>query len=302
MNLEELKNKIESNDTSYPFIIFKLTDIDFIPLQYIDKIRDILKVDVKYNESSEELSIVKTNIFGITEDSSINVLEVDTFSSADKSLLSRNNTFIICKKLSEDAAILFSNNIIEIPKLESWQIKDYVYSMAEGVPTDRLDKLIDICKNNIFRLDKEVKKLSIFSTEERKYIFDHFVSDKIFSDLSNHNIFDLSNAIMKKDFRTITQLYKEIDNIDCEPLGLLTTLYNNFRNVISVQLSNNPTAEGCGMSSKQFWAVKYSCGFYTKEELLKIFGMLSDIDRRIKTGTMPVNILVDYLITHILSS
>ena len=97
-------------------------------------------------------------------------------------------------------------------------------------------------------------------------------------------------------------VYKEIQNIDVEPFGLIALLINNFRNVIDVQLSRNATAESLGLSGKQFWAIKnYSCGFYNREELIEIFEFLNDIDYKIKSGELNTSILIDYIICKILT-
>lgn len=302
MNLEELKTKIENKEKSYGFVIFKLSDIDFIATQYIDSIQNINHAQLNYKGDTTELGLSSNDIFEMDNSDVITVARVDTLDYLDERVKKEDNLFIICSKISKEIKEEFSDYIIEIPKLENWQIKDYVYSILEGIPTNQLDMLLDVCKYDIFRIEQEVKKLNIFDTETRKEVFDKFISDDIFSDLSSNNMFDFSNAIMKKDFRALKQLYKEINNIDCEPLGLLTTLLNNFRNVILVQTTNNASPEACQLNSKQFWAIKYSaCGYYSKEQLLNIFDFLSGIDKRIKTGQMPIEILVDYIVTRVLS-
>lgn len=299
MNIEELKLKIEKGETEYNFVIFKFNDINFIPLQYIDNIRKIKKCDVTYLNNELEL-IPSENIFGFSLDDGMKVLLVDELNIDNIKILNNMNTFVVCKKIKEEE--LYSTNIVNVPKLEAWQIKDYVYSLCEGVDRKYLDRLISISKGDIFRLEQEINKINIFSERERQKLFNDLISDNMFDDLSEHNIFDMSNAIIKKDYSALRNLYKEIDNIDCEPLGLLTTLINNFRNIIFVQLGASSSAEKYNMTPKQYWAVKYNCGFYTKSQLMSIFKMLTDIDRKIKVGEFPMEILVDYLITKVMSN
>ena len=55
------------------------------------------------------------------------------------------------------------------------------------------------------------------------------------------------------------------------------------------------------MKPNKYWAVKYSCGFYTKDELIQIYRFLTGLDRKIKTGEMPVNNLVDYIIVKVIT-
>lgn len=150
-------------------------------------------------------------------------------------------------------------------------------------------------------MDQELKKLVIFSDIEKPYVFDEFISDGIFSDLSEFNIFDLSTAILKKDFNTIKQVLIDIDNIDIEPIGLQKVLTDNFRDIIAVQLAKNAQPEYFekvfGWRKSKFWAIKYSCGVYTKAQLIKIYEFLTSIN----FGDIPEGQLISYLITHILS-
>ena len=144
--------------------------------------------------------------------------------------------------------------------------------------------------------------MSLFTEQERKHIFDSFLDDGIFDDLSEHNIFDFSNAILKKDVTSLMSLYKEIEKIDVEPLGLVTTLYNNLKNIISIQLDSSATPEKLNLPSNRFWAIKkYSCGFYTKEQLIQSFYLITDIDRKLKSGEITTDLIVDYIVCHMLS-
>ena len=100
---------------------------------------------------------------------------------------------------------------------------------------------------------------------------------------------------------TLTAIYKEIHSVDINEFGLLTILYKNFRNIISVQLTNNPTPESTGLESKQLYAIKKIPRVYSPEQLASIFVFLGDLDRMVKNGELPTDIMIDYIITKILS-
>jgi DNA polymerase III delta subunit len=300
MKIEDLKRDIENKTLDTKLIIFKYEDIPYVPFQYINEIAKQRELKVEYLEEDSQL-ISTADIFGVKTPLGIRLLKIDKFENSNNKLLDEDNLYIVCKKISKDAEDTLSDRIVSVPKLENWQIKDYVYSQLEGIDTKELDELIDLCKYDIYRLQSEIEKLLIFNEGERKYIFSDFVYDGIFSDLSTYTVFDLSNSIIKKDTKRLLDIYKELDKIDCEPLGLVTILLNNFRNIIKIQLASNPTPESTGLKPNQFWAIKYNCNVYTKDQLLAVFDLLTDTDRRIKTGEITTTILVDYLITHILS-
>lgn len=301
LDIKTIKSEIDNENIKNTFIIFKYSDTDFIAFQYFNAICKILGAECNYIDSLPELNVKHSNLFAEPTETVINLYKTDKFETTDENLMQKN-LIIICKSVEKKTAGVYNDYVVEIPKLEEWQIQDYVYSLAEGVDEKELDKLLNVCKNDIYRIDAELNKLLLFKEVERKHVYQQFIEDGIFSDLSFYSIFDFSNAIIKKDINSLKNIYRELEKIDVEPMGLLTVLLNNFRNIIKVQLANNPTAESCGMKSGQFWAIKHQCGIYTKEHLLKIFDFLTNIDKQIKTGNMPVNsFLIDYVVITILT-
>lgn len=303
MNLQDLKTDLENNIYSGTPIIFVTGGNTFIPYQYTKKISDIIQRPVKLIDSLDSVVINKVDIFNTnTNDEYLCVFNTEDFNYTDISLLNQTNVIVVTK-LIKDAATreVFQDIIVECPKIESWQMKAYLYTNGKGIETRKLDWLLSLCKDDIFRLDQEVSKLSIFSESERKYIFDDFVEDGIFDDLASSSVFNLINAIVTKDRSKLLEIYQDINNIDISEFGLLTLLYNNFKNIIQIQLGNNPTAEKLGVSPKQFSAIKYNCGRYTASQLADVFEFLTEIDFKIKTGQLPTDLLVDYLVQKILS-
>jgi len=300
-NLEKLKKEIENKSISDELIIFELSDIDFVALQYIEYIAKIKNQVIEYLSSIE--SLFSANIFGETEfnDLSIKVHRCDRLSELNELIFSRKNVIIITNRVEKSIKDQYTEYIYEIPKLEDWQIKDYVYSTLEGIDQKKLDILIEKCKNNIYRLDNEISKICIFNEAERLHAFNSFLDDNIFSDISKYSIFDFTNAIIKKDFETLKSIYNEKENIDIEPLGVVTILLNSFRDIITLQFDPRLTPETSGIQKSRFWAIKYSCGYYTNDKLIEIFKLLCDIDKKIKTGTISIDILIDYLLINILN-
>lgn len=302
MTLEELKRKIISKELITFPIVFQVSDTDFIPHQYIKQIRSYMCPTVEWIEDLTKCILPTTDIFGAaTTDKSLLLYKTETLECSDTRLKSVDNLIIICNKLTDEASILFSNCLIIVPKLEHWQIQDYVYSLGAGIDRSYLDNLIELCKWDMFRIEQEMMKISLFDEVERKSLFEGFMYDGVFSDLSKYQIFDFSTCVIKKDLTKLAEIYAEIDRIDIEPIGLVTVLMNNFKNIISVQLHPSPSPESCGLPAKQFWAVKYSCGYYNKAQLVKIYTMLTSIDRRLKMGNLPAEYIIDYIVTFILN-
>ena len=301
MELKQLKDLLESNKVPEKLLIFLCEDNHFLATQYIQKIAEIKNAEVNY---LEELSSVKAvSLFVPLEDNSLSVYFCDEFKNYDKELLNKKDLIIVTDKIKDvDTRQLFIDNIVTLPKLEDWQLKDYAYSLMDGADPEDIDKVVSLCKGDIYRLNNEVQKVNIFPQIQRKYVLKEFLQDGLLNDLSLHNIFTVSNAIQSRDLKTLSDILPERDYMDVEPLGLLTILYNNFRKMIQVWLSSNPTPESTGLKSNQIWAIKKLPRVYSKEQLINIFESLTDMDRKLKTGEISESMLVDYMMLKVLAA
>lgn len=303
MTIIDLKNQIVTKELMDTFIIFQYDKEDFIPRQYINEIAKVTGRDIEYLEEIDSLCQTTFSIFGeeTLSPTTLRVFSVDDFSCSYAALSEETFLIILAKKIDENTAKLFSNNIVTVPKLVDWQIKDYAYSIAEGVPPKDIDWLISLYGADLYRLNQELDKFRIFDNEERKYLFTDLKNDGAYTDASTYNIFNITNAMAKKDIATLNSVYHELDRVDVNEFGLLTLLLRNFKNIMMVQLQASPTAETSLMESKQFYAVKNLPKVYSAEQLTKIFMFLSDIDRQVKSGELPTDIMIDYMIIKILS-
>lgn len=282
MNLQELKAHIETNTLKENLLIFT-GDGDFIFKQYLHKYVTDNSLDIKYIESIDEIS--SSNMFAFSSNV-LYLLETETFI---KEPASHNKVWVKCKKNKS------KTDSIELPKLEEWQLEDYIKSKCFGLKDSEVKELLKCYKDNPFRLDLELDKILITGTYK-------YIKDQLYTDVANYMIFDLTTALVKRDKKKVSDILIEIEHIDVEPFGLLTLMTKNFRQLIDIQLAINPTAESVGVSDKQFWVLKkYNSGYYNREELVKIYKWLLDIDKRIKNGELDTKYLNEYIITKIIN-
>lgn len=301
MQLEDIKKQIEDSNIKDSFIIFK-GDNSFIARQYYQNIAKILNLDINYIEEITSLTVDSSDIFGIEEDNnSLRVYNCDTFNLLDNKLCEQKNVIVICKKIDKETQNVFKEYIIEVPDLVEWQIKDYVYSTVDGIDSKYLDWLISICNNNIDRIQLEIDKLMLFEAGNRQNILQQMVEENAFMDVSNKTIFDFITSLLKKDINGLKEIYEDIESIDIEDIGVVTLLYNNFKKYIQVWMQNNPTPETTGLSSKQIWAINKLPRIWSAKDLVDILTLLTEMDYRLKTGAIPVNMIRDYLVVNLLS-
>lgn len=298
MNLKELKSSIENRTYKEHFLILKWEDVSFIPFQYINEISKEFEGIVYANAIDD----CKKDI-GIFEIEDNNLYVYNTLElSGEIEPADLKTTIITCKTLGNDFNIeKLGKFIVEVPKLETWQILSYMKFKCPKVREEKLIWLQEVANNDIYRIDNELSKISLFDDQDS--MFDSILSDNGFGDLSSFNIYNLSNNVSKNNVNEVRKILLEIDNIDVEPYGLVTNLLREFKNTIKVQMFPNATYDKLHMTEKQYKAVRYyCCGIFNNETLIKCYRFLLDFDRRIKEGeysNMSNNRIIDHIINNI---
>lgn len=294
MNIEELKNLIESDlYNGMPIIFTQVKQCPFIAYQYIHQIKKDNKLEVRYVTSVEDIPVEQFfNIPG--SDKTFYVCELKNDKDLKDLDRRQNCAFLLADKSSnlerEDAYV------VEIPKLQDWQVIDYIKSRLPGIEDLRVQQLITLTESDLFAIEKEIDKITAVTEEEQPSIIQSILEGRD----SYTTIFEVVGAILKRDKSSITRIYNAIQNMNISPFALLSLLYTNYRNMIKVHLSPNPTPENTGLKPNQFWAIKKSYeGLYTKEQLVTIFKTLISLEREIKEGRIPTALATDYLLVRI---
>lgn len=288
------------------FVIFSCKENNFVAHQYVTEIAKQQNKKIEILDSIDnQITTSSNDIFGFSDivEDDIRLFSCENFEFTNELLSKEKNLFVITNKVSKESQKVFEDYIVDVPKLELWQIKDYVYSNLEGIDTKKLDWFIDVCQQDIYRIDNEMSKLTLFSVNERKYLFDSLVNDGNFSDVSTFNVFNITNALTSKDMNLLHSALREIKSFDAEPLGVITLLYQGFRKLIQVWLAKNPTPENTGLKSNVIYAINKSPRVYSKQQLLNCFLQMTDIDRKLKTGNLcDIKYLIDYAVCKVLCS
>lgn len=301
MDLKILKDSIENKQSIPNLIIFRGAHT-FIANQYISAILKLKKLSLEYVEDLEFVNSKELDIFNMhTADPTLKFYKVDNFVYEGSSLLTDNMIIVLCKKLDNHLAVEYKDYIIDLNELEEWQIQDYLYSILDGIDRELIDWLINRFDKNIDRLQLEADKLLLFNPNERNILLNQMIEDNAFSDSSEDNIFDFTDSLCKRDLTRLCNIYKNINVIDIEAIGVHTIMYKNFIKLLQVWLANNPTPESTNLSSKQIYAISRLPRVWSAESLISIVEFLTGIDYKIKTGALPVPLLRDYIVVNILS-
>ena len=284
MDLKALKSSIENNQPIPNLLIFKGSHT-FIANQYISAILKQKNLKLEYLEDLEFVNARELDIFGLCDqDPTLKVYKTDIFNYEGSSLLTDDLIIIMCKKLDNHLSIEYRDYIIELNELEEWQIQDYLYSILEGVDRGLINWLITRFDKNIDRLQLEADKLLLFESNERNILLNQMIEDGAFNDCSEEGIFDFTDAVVKKDINKLVNIYRNINVIDIEAIGVHTIMYKNFIKLVQVWLSNNPSTQTTGLTSKQIYAINKLPKVWSSESLISIVEFLTEIDYKIKIG------------------
>lgn len=284
MIIKELKEAIKNENINLP-MIWKVEDDSSLVIaqQYYHKIGEILRLEIKTIDTLDDIPATS-----FVEDNNLYILRTKEFSGE-----LTGNVIVICNSTKGPC--------IKIPKLEQWQLEDYISNQAKGISEDDVKWLSSQYGTNYFRFINDMDKIAIFEPGSQGDVFKELLDEGGFEGITSLNIWDLSNAILKKEKDIIAKVLEVIDYIDVEPIGLLTVLYNNFKRVINIQTNASANARDLGISDKQFYAIKKNnCGYYSNERLIKIFKMLTDMEYEFKFGGISQSQLIDYMICKIL--
>ena len=303
MKFEDVKSLIEEGKIGDSLLILQYQDNNYVAYQWAREIARIHNKHISYIESLYGIISASIDIFGTeTIDDGERIYSCETFDVISEKLKSEKNLIIITNKITKESENIFKDNICILPKLEEWHIKDYVYSVCQGINEKDLDWLVSVCKSDIYRISNEVDKLTLFSVNERRYLFEDMKYQGAFNDLSTFNVFNITNAVTSRDFDSLLNALKEIKSFDAEPLGVVTLLYQGIKKLILVWLANNPTPENTGLRSNVIYAINKSPRTFTKKQLLDTYQFLNSIDRLLKTGQLcDMNKLIDYVICKVLT-
>lgn len=292
--ISQLKEQITQG--SYPsFLIFLCKKDKFIAWHYVKEIAKRFSKNVRMVDCAEDMCI-STSFLGVDSDAGdLLVYDCDKVKTLPEFEM---NGIIICSGVDSKVK---TEDMCEVPEVEEWQLKDYLYSTCSGADGRDLDHLFELLKTSPNRLMVEIDKLSIFAEQERKYVLKEILNSNTLCDVTNDTIYTLSNAICRRDVTEVCRILGKISAMDVEPLGLVTILCNSFRNILLIQGNPNPTPEKTGIPVKQFYAVSRNTGAYTITQLMTILKELDVMEQKLKSGSLPSEWVIPYVINFVLS-
>lgn len=311
MNVLEIKQHIQ-NKEFLPYYIFAGDEIE-VQRIYINKIAEVHNAQVVRADSIADVwqDIISPSLF---DNSYVYVIR------DDKEMLSENFQNAVASGAIGDNIIIHlitsvdkrtkwyksnSDRIVVFERLANDVLSNYIRKLIT-LNNANCERLIAMCENDYSRILLEIDKIQRYSAiNNYEYtddeVFEHLVICGAIHQPPKDAIFDLVDAILKREVNNVYDLLNQCREIGEASLVILSVLYSNAKQVLQVQACES--ADVCKSTGLTQWQVKCAerrCGYYRNGELVNILRLIQKIQKGIITGQIEDSMSVDFLLVNIL--
>lgn len=205
----------------------------------------------------------------------------------------------IVKLLKKNVTVIHKETIDE-KDLPKFVIKEFLNN-GYKIDYKTASYFVDYVGKNVDILLSEINKMIIYKDTDKEIFIEDIlnISSKGFND----NVFDLSDAIMKKDFKKIFSCYNDLMILKEEPIKIIALLASQFTLVYQSKLLSKE-----GFMSKDIastlkvhpYRVKLALETnYPDFELKDILKKLHNLDYEIKTGKVDKIVGLENFLLHL---
>lgn len=297
MQINILLEKIVNNTLSDEPLILKYSDDKqkFIYNQYIDKIAETKHLTKQYTDNPEDA--IDDNGF----DDISTVLYVYEVEKLEISISKEaKNLIVLCKDIVYSQSIDF----VEPIKIENWHIQDHIRFRLQGLEEKDILNLCNITNYDIYRLDRECKKIEIFPPASRTVIYNQINDENGYCDLTDKTLFDFTKALIDRNYEAQSELIKRAEVVDIEPLAFPRVLLKEYKKILAALSGNMAEMNKFKFTDKQkaFLPKYYKNNLhYTEQEVIRKIEFLTSMDYKIKTGLLDLSwiSLLNYLVINL---
>jgi len=186
--------------------------------------------------------------------------------------------------------------------LSSEVLKKYITKEID-LSSNYCEELIGICKGNCSRILLEVDKIKCLAQAQdttANCAYNTLIEEGVINVPTEDLIFPLIDAITLGNSALSYTIWDKIKKVE-NSMAVLSLLYNNFRNVLSVQLAGNVQGicEFTGLTPFQVKLAKERMGVFNKEQLVSIIKAVRKVEKGIKIGWIEEPMAIKYVLTQI---
>ncbi len=203
--------------------------------------------------------------------------------------LKYNAENIDCTKVSRNFLFLFLKQRLEKQNL--------------SIENAAINKFLDSCNFSISKLDTEIDKIaSLKLFDSNKKITEKDIEENITKSLE-YAIFDLSNALSKKDADKVYALIDVMLKNKEQPVSIISLLTGHFRRLFFISRSDFSKKELSEMLGiKEYAVTKYAeqLSLFSQRRLKELFDLCLEVEFLSKSGGMDGKNALSFLVGNIL--
>lgn len=318
MDISVLKNQIKNNqlDDFYIFTgeewaiqriyIEKIAEVSKLPIQYIESIQDIYSILVNG-------SFIKNNCVYVVRDDKDILNEPKLQDQLTNHLLKDSILILILTQIDKRTKgfKVFESKYISFDKMNVETLKKYV-KMQVDLSDVNCERLINICEQDYGRILLEIDKIKTIGpltfTEvgntnnyDANAVLKMLVEDGTIYVPPKDAVFDLVDAILKRQINKSYYLLQDCYDIGESNLVILSNLYNATKQLLQVQsCKSKDVMETCGITYPQWKAAESRKNKYSISELVQALKLIRNVEKGIKIGDIEEPLSVEYILINML--
>lgn len=311
MQLENLKHQL-SNNTLQPLYVFMGEEVGIMDI-YIKKIEELSRKAVRrvdsiatiYSKLQNQAFMPTANCYIIRDDKD--------YLSQEKvwpTLLSGRgqgfNTIILVYTDIDKRSKFYKAHadiIVQFDKLIPEVLAKYIRRDI-GLEVDLGVKFARACDNDYSRILLESDKLVTLKNVMNISIEEAYkvaMKEELIYTASRDVTFEFIDAVCRRQVLHSFGLLQELKSTTDSPLGAITLLYNNFKNILLVQSAGGGDIAGkTGLTGWQIAQANEKKGRYTVAELVRALKIIRSVETGIKTGKIESQLALDYVLVSII--
>jgi len=215
------------------------------------------------------------------------------------------------KAKSKDLAELIKNipsqNVFDFNKMNEREISQFINKKVKedgyNIDYQAINTLSTLVGNNSRQIDQEIKKLMAYRFNDKNIRNEDVL--KIVKANVNVNIFNLTDALAKKDIKNSQRIINGLIDSGENIISILSMIGTQFHNLILIKLGEEEKiSKETVISETKMHPYVYQKNFgqirnFSWEKIREIYQEILEADTAIKTGKKDAGLAIDMLITKI---
>ena len=204
----------------------------------------------------------------------------------------------ITKKLHKHSTVIDCQPL-EDKALRSW-MKEIADSFKIDLTVETNLLLESEFAGNLYMLQKEIEKLALHVGKGN--VVTKEIADEVISPSNTYNALQLVDAVLKRNLHDAIKIYKDLEKMNEDPIGLIALLAYQFRVIFQVKLLKDkgyPLQRIQSEVKVHPYVVKLALErstSFNQERLTNIINVLTNTDANIKRGKMEKGIAFELLL------